>query len=451
MVDKVREIALETLYRIEKNQAYSNIILKEKIKENKDILNKKDINFISEIVYGVITWKLTLDEIIKLHSNIKIKKISLWILNILRMSIYQIIFLDKVPKSAAVNEGVNLAKKYGNKGSIGFTNAILRKIDKSDYNKLFENDNRNEMISITNSIPLWIIQKLQEDGLNEDEILSICENSNKRPKISIRINCLKTTKNQLIKILQKEGIETKEAILEDYLILEKVNNIEKLESFKNGLFTVQDEAAGLVPIILNPKQEEKVLDACSSPGGKTTYMAELMRNNGDIEAWDIYEHRIKLVNENVNRLGINIVKTKVEDASIYKEEYKNKFDKILLDVPCLGLGVLKRKPDIKWQKNKEDVKEISNVQFNILNTCSKYLKEEGELVYSTCSILKEENRDVILKFLKENSDFEIKKINDEIKEKYFIKFLKEEKFLELYTNEKTDGFFVCKLVKKGKK
>lgn len=453
MVDKAREVALKVLYKIDKDEAYSNISLNEMINKNRDTLNKKDISLISEIVYGVTTWRLTLDEIIKKYSKIRIKKISTWILNILRESIYQIIFLDRVPKSAAVNEGVNLAKRYGNKGSIGFVNAILRNIDENDYKELFNEKDELDKISKTTSMPKWIIEELKEEEIDNNKILDICKSSNIRPKISIRVNNLKTSREELKEILNKEGIKSEDGILKDFLILEKASNLENLESFKKGLFTVQDEVAGLTALILNPEQEEKILDACSSPGGKTTYIAEIMKNTGKIDAWDIHEHRTKLVDENSKRLGITIINTKVEDASIYKEEYKNKFDKILLDVPCLGIGVLKRKPDIKWQKKKEDIEEISKLQFNILNTCSKYLKKGGELVYSTCSIFKKENRDIILKFLNENSNFETVKINKILKEKveknFFLDYLVDDKFLEVYQNNRTDGFFICKLVKKG--
>ncbi len=446
MVDKAREVALKILYKIDKDKAYSNIVLNEMINKNKDILNKKDISLISEIVYGVTTWRLTLDEIIRKYSKIRLKKISPWILNVLRMSIYQIIFLDKIPKSAAVNEGVNLAKRYGNKGSIGFTNAILRKIDKKDYKEFFNEKDELNRISKTMSMPKWIIEELKKDNLDNNKILQICKNSNIKPKVSIRVNNLKTNKEQLREILNKEGVKTVNGILDDFLILEKANGLENLKSFKEGLFTVQDEVAGLTALILNPNINDRILDACSSPGGKTTYLAEIMNNEGNIEAWDIHKHRTKLVEQNAKRLGIDIIKTKVEDASIYKEEYKNKFDKILLDVPCLGIGVLKRKPDIKWQKKKEDIKEIQKIQFNILNTCSKYLKEGGELVYSTCSIFKEENRNVIEKFLKENKNFSLDKLT--INEEFFKEYISNGKFLEVYPNQNTDGFFICKLIKK---
>ena len=455
MIDKAREIALKTIYKIDVENAYSNLVLDEMLKQNKNSLNEKDIGLISEIVYGVTTWKLALDTIIKKYSKIKLKKISPWILNILRISIYQIVFLDKIPKSAAVNEGVNLAKRYGHKSSSGFVNAVLRKVSKSDYEELFLIKNNEERISKTTSMPEWIIEELKKEKIDIEKIEEICRNSNIRPKISIRVNTLKTTKEQLKKTLSEKQIKVEDGILKDFLILDKARNIENIEEFKDGLFTVQDEAAGLTAVILDPKNGEKILDACSSPGGKTTYIAQIVENDARIEAWDIHENRIKLVNENASRLGIKIIDTRVNDASIYNEKFVEKFDKILLDVPCLGLGVLRRKPDIKWQRKKEDIDEISKIQYDILNTCSKYLKVGGELVYSTCSILDEENIKVVERFLEENNNFELIKLNSiELKEKYgefFEKYLIKDTFLQVYQNKKTDGFFICKLRKTNRK
>ena len=428
MINKPREIALKTLYKINQEQAYSNLALDEELKQNRKILNEKDIGLISEITYGVTTWKLTLDIIIKKHSKIKLKKISPWIINILRMGIYQIIFLDKIPKSAAVNESVNLAKKYGHTSSSNFVNAILRKVEKQDYEELFQIENDVERISKTTSMPEWIVKKLIEDnGLEKAK--EICENSNLHPKVTIRINKLKNTKQELENKLKEKNIEFRETEYEDFLILEKVKNLENMDLFKEGKFTIQDISAGLTAKILEPKEGEKVLDACSAPGGKTTYMAELMNNKGNIEAWDIHEHRTKLVIKNAERLGIRIINTNIKDATQYYEELNDKFDKILLDVPCLGIGVIKRKPDIKWQRKEEDIEEITKIQEKILENCSKYLKSGGDLVYSTCSILKDENENVINKFIKNNSQF-VKKYEKTI-----------------FLSEKQDGFFICKLHK----
>ena len=447
MIDKAREIALKTLVKIEKEEGYSNIVLNQVIKENKKILTEKDISLISEIVYGVISYKITLDEIIKKYSSIKLKKISIWILNVLRMGIYQIIFLDKIPKSAAVNESVNLAKRYGHKASSNFVNAILRKVDKKDFEELFNIKDDVERISKTTSMPEWIIKELAKNT-NYEDIEEICKNLNKRPKINIRINRLKTNIVEVKEELKKENIiyNTISEDEEDFLELEKIKDIENNKLFKNGFFTIQDISAGMTAKILSPKPNELVLDACAAPGGKTTYMAELMNNKGKIIAGDIYEHRLNLIQQNAKRLGISIIETKILDATKYYKEYEAKFDKILLDVPCLGIGVIKRKPDIKWQRKPEDLQEICKIQKIILENCSKYLKTGGELVYSTCSILEEENENIIKEFVKKNQDFEIKKVKNTIK--IFENFIKKEGYISIKPTEKNDGFFICKLVKK---
>lgn len=436
MIDKTREVALKVLYKIDKEQAYSNIELNEQIRQNRKNLDEKDIGLISELVYGVTTWRLTLDEIIKKYSKIKLKKISPWIINILRMGIYQIIFLDKIPKSAAVNESVNLAKRYGHSSSSNFVNAILRKVEKTDYDDFFEIEDDIDRISKTTSMPKWIVEELVKgNGIKIAE--QICKNSNLKPNITIRVNRLKIAKKELIQKLEQKGIECKEPENEemntqDFLILSKVKNIENLQEFKDGFFTIQDLSAGQTAKILDPRPGERVLDACSAPGGKTTYLAELMENKGKIKAWDIHEHRTKLVEQNANRLGINIIETQVKDATQYDKNLDEKFDKILLDVPCLGIGVIKRKPDIKWQRKPEDIEEITLIQRKILENCSKYLKKGGTLVYSTCSILKEENEEIVIKFLSENKQFEIDGEN----------------MVNILPNKEKDGFFICKIYRK---
>ncbi len=442
-MDKVRETALKILYKIDKENAYSNIVLDDEINKNRSKLNERDIGLISEIIYGTTTWKLTIDEIIKKYSKIKLKKYSKWVLNIIRMGIYQIVFLDKIPKSAAVNESVNLCKKYGTKSS-GLVNAILRKVERDDYLEFEKIENSAEKISKMYSMPEWIVKRLiKENGILKAE--DICKNSNIKPKLSIRVNKIKNTSKELIKRLKEKNIIVNNGDLEDFLIVEKLKNLNDLEEFKQGKFTVQDESAGLTSVILNPQKGDYVLDACSAPGGKTTYIAELMNNNGRILAWDLHEHRTKLIQDNAERLGIDIITTEVKDATILDKDLIEKFDKILLDVPCMGLGVIKRKPDIKWHRKEEDIKEISNVQYNILDVCSKYLKKGGNLVYSTCSILKEENEEIIEKFLENNPNFEINEYKIDNK---YNKFIEKNGYIKINTTDKNDGFFICKIHKK---
>lgn len=430
-IDFARNIALKSLYEINIKQAYSNIVLDKFINENREKLSNLDINFISELVYGVVTWKLTLEYIIQKYSKTKIKKMSDWVKNILYLGSYQIIFLDKVPKSAAVNESVNLCKKYNFK-SVGLVNAILRKIEKSDYKEISNITNSITRISLKYSMPEWIVKKFC-DEYGEEETANICQTLNLRPNISVRINRLKGKMD-----LGEKGI------LEDFRTITGTKNITKTKEYIEGNITIQDEAAGLSSFVLAPKEGEMVLDACSAPGGKTTYLAELMHNKGKIIAWDIYEERLKQVNQNAKRLGIDIIQTEVHDATKLKEEYVEKFDKILLDVPCLGLGVIRRKPDIKWNRQEDDIKEISDIQFNILKTCSKYLKRNGTLVYSTCSMLKEENDAIIEKFIKEEN-FETVNIEEQIPNEFSK--ITTNNMVQFLPSQKHDGFFITMLKK----
>lgn len=428
-IDFARNIALKILYEINTKQAYSNIVLDKYINENREKLSNLDISFISELVYGVVTWKLTLEYIIQKYSKIKIKKMSDWVKNILYLGSYQILFLNKVPKSAAVNESVNLCKKYNFK-SVGLVNAILRKIEKSDYEEIDHITNSITRISLKYSMPEWIVRKFYEE-YGEEQASNICQNLNLRPNIAVRVNRLKN----------KIAIGEK-GILDDFRIITGTKNITKTKEYIEGYINIQDEAAGLSGFILDPKEGENVLDACSAPGGKTTYLAELMHNKGCIIAWDIYEERLKQVNQNAKRLGINIIQTELHDATKLKEDYVERFDKILLDVPCLGLGVIRRKPDIKWNRQERDIEEISNIQFKILKTCSKYLKNDGVLVYSTCSMLKEENEKIIEKFINEE-DFETINVDQKIPSEFSKTTTNN--MVQFLPSKNHDGFFITML------
>ena len=315
--DFAREISLKILYKIDVENGYSNIVLDEYLNKYREKLNIQDINLISEIVYGSITWKLTIDYIIQKYSKIKLKKISKWVLNILRIGAYQILFLDKIPKSAAVNESVNLTKKYAFK-STSFVNAILRKIKKEDYKEIENITSKEERISKLYSIPEWLVKKLLKEYTLVDAE-EICKYSNEKPKTTIRINTLKINKENLIELFQQEGIKYEETNLNNFLFLKNIKNIAKLDLFKKGYFTVQDIGAGKISLILNPKKGEKVLDACSAPGGKTTHLAELMENTGEIIACELHSHRAKLVEENAQRLGIKIIQSQVKEMQKKKE------------------------------------------------------------------------------------------------------------------------------------
>lgn len=419
-----RELAINILYKIENAESYSNIEVDKEFSKND--LEPVDKALASELVYGVLTWKIAIDQIIQRYSSIKLKKISKWVLNILRIGIYQIAFLDRIPESAAVNESVKLAKKYSHEAASKFTNAVLRKIEKNEMEKLIDYLGtktlmENEIISIITSHPLWLVDEL----LKEYDIKFVTEllNANNiKADITLRANTLKTSRDELVKLLQLKGFECEKGTLPDSIYVRKMND------FTNQLFTVQDEAAQLAALKLNPKEGEKVLDACAAPGGKTTYLAQLMKNKGEIDAWDIHEHRVKLIEGLAKKLDINIIHATTKDASEYTPSFDKYYDKILLDVPCTGLGVIRKKPDIKWSRQPEDIEELIVIQEKILSTCANYLKDGGKMVYSTCTILAKENHMQIERFLEKHTDF---------------KLIEE---LNLYPHvNNTDGFYIAVL------
>ena len=422
-----RELAINVLYKIEFGEGYSNVTLDKEL--NKSDLDYVDKAFASELVYGVLTWKITIDEIIKMYSSIKIKKISPWILNILRIGIYQIAFLDKVPESAAVNESVKLAKQYGHEASSKFVNAILRKIEKNEMEKLLAYMStkpmlEDEIISIVTSHPLWLVDELLKD-YDKKFVTEFLNANNMTPEITIRSNRLVNSRDELYKLLLLRKFDCRKGNLPDSI------KVKKMTDFKNKLYTVQDEAAQLACLKLNPQAGEEVLDACSAPGGKTTYLAEIMQNKGEIIAWDIHPHRVRLVEEAAQKLDISIIHAMVHDATVYMPNYKERFDKILLDVPCSGIGVIRKKPDIKWTRKPEDFEELTRTQEKILDACSEYLKHGGRMVYSTCTVFKRENEEQVERFLLTHSDF---KLVEKVK---------------LFPNvNDTDGFFIAVLERK---
>ena len=398
-----RELAITILYKIEEGEGYANIEIDKEL--NRSDLDDVDKNLASELVYGVLTWKITLDEIVKRYSKIKLKKISPWIINILRIGIYQIVFLDRIPQSAAVNESVKLAKRYGHEASSRFVNAVLRKIENNELEKLMDYlSNKplmeDEIISIATSHPLWLVDELLKE-YDKKFLVELLEANNQRAPITIRTNLIRTSREDLMQLLKLKGYDCREGSLPHSIQLKKIND------FSNGLFVVQDEAAQLACLKLAPMPGECVLDACSAPGGKTTYLAGLMNNKGQIDAWDIHEHRVKLVEQLAERLGIKIIHAICKNAIEPNAAFNQKYDRVLLDVPCTGIGVIRKKPDIKWKRNPEDVEELSTIQEEILNTCSEYLKKGGKLVYSTCTIMKRENQMQVRKFLATHSDFSL--------------------------------------------
>lgn len=445
MTRNAREVALNILVEIDEKGAYSNIALN---KIGREKLSKLDENFVRELVYGVLENKLYLEWVIKKISKIKLKKIEPIILEILRIGVYQIVLMDKIPDSAAVNESVKLAKKYSHSGSVKYVNGLLRNVSRNrDSIREIDLEDKKEYLRIKYSHPEWMINRwLGEFG--EEFTEDLCRANNTRPKLNIRINTLKIKREEVKYILESKGyIVSNTNYASDGLIIENPQGIVDTEEFKAGFFIIQDESSMLVSQILDPKEDSLVLDLCSAPGGKTTHIAQKMNNHGKILARDIYEHKLKLVEENSDRLGIDIIKTEKFDSIELDENLIEKIDYALIDAPCTGLGMIRRRPEIKWNRTENDIANMSDIQYKILKNASKYLKPGGTLVYSTCSIEREENIDIINKFISENEDFKLVSFDNLLDSKENVSTAKDG-YAELFPHiHGTDGFFVAKLLK----
>ena len=385
-----RLLAFKILSKIEHDKAYSNIVLDK-------VLNKYEATssaFVCALVYGVLERKITLDYFLSRVLTQPIKKLNPQVLTILRLGVYQLKYMDRIPVSAAVNECVKLCRKVKCTFASGLVNSVLRKIS-STVITLPNTDNKIYDLSIKYSCPESLVSQFIEDyGITyAEKILS--ESVGSVPTY-IRVNTLKITPEELCQELFKEKIIA-EVCKENSLSLEILSgsSIFKSKSYKKGYFHAQDLASQRCIDNFAPEKGDIVFDLCAAPGGKSFTIAEKMDNLGEIYAFDLYEHKIKLINDGAQRLGIDIIKADIGDASLYKEGLP-KADKILCDVPCAGLGVIRKKPEIRYKKYSE-VMGISGLQYKILCESSKYLKDDGILIYSTCSLNKDENENIINK------------------------------------------------------
>lgn len=442
-----REEAFLILGTILKKGAYSGIEIRKRFKHSN--LKRNDKALVTEIVNGTLRHLIKIDWIIDSFIKIKLEKIEVNIRNILRSGVYQIIYLDRVPDSAVCNESVELAKKYGNHGAAKFVNGVLRNISrgKNDIDKP-DTVNKTEFLSIEFSHPEWLVD-LWLRNYGYDFTLALLRANNETPPLTIRANKLKTDRNELKNLMDKYNIYYKDGLYNDEAInIRGISSIEDLKLFKNGYFQVQDESSMLVGKIINPKPGDLIIDVCSAPGGKATHLAELMSNKGKIISRDVYKHKLELIEDNCKRLGITIIETQLFDAKDIDKSILGMADSVLVDAPCSGLGLVRRKPDLRWSKKEEDLNKLPQLQLSILKSASLYVKKAGVLIYSTCTLNDNENKHVVEKFLKTSDDFMLDRI-DEFLPKNICASNKGDGFLELYPHiHGTDGFFIARMIKK---
>ncbi|KHD13582.1 16S rRNA (cytosine(967)-C(5))-methyltransferase RsmB [Clostridium butyricum] len=435
-----RKLAVKILNRVLNEGAYSNIILSKELNEVE--LNDKDKALLTEIVYGVLRRKRTLDVIIANFVK-DIKLMDKNILNILRVAIYQMNFLDKIPTYAACNEAVEEAKEISENDS-KLVNGILRSFTKNP-DDINVPGNKIDEYAYKFSFEPWMIRLLIKQ-YGENVAKKIMSGLNTIPKVSIRVNELNSDYDEVYEKLEEMEYEISEGVIcPEAINIKGGKSIENNPLFKEGKITVQDESAMLVAPLLDLKEGMTVVDLCSAPGGKTTHIAEILGNTGKVLAFDLHESKLGLIKENCERLGVTNVTTFAQDATKLNAELVASTDRVLLDVPCSGLGIIRKKPEIKWNKKRNDLREIIPVQREIMNNAWQYLKQGGVMIYSTCTLNKEENEENIEWFVNNHEDCEVKRI---FVGKQDNLVYSREGLLTVMPNENMDGFFIAKLEKR---
>lgn len=444
-----RELAMDVLVRVEQQQAYSNIALNQALlKAN---LPRGEAGLVTELVYGTIQRLNTIDYLMSRFLSKGVDKLEPWVRNLLRLSLYQIHYLDRIPPHAAVNEAVMIAGRKGHKGISGMVNAVLRNMLRQPEKLRIPTDLPViQSIALTYSHPEWIVSRWVEQ-FGEAETRAICESNNNPPHTSIRVNRMKTTPELFLALLGENGYSAKPSdIAPDGIVVEGGGNMALTAWYNDGLISIQDESSMLVARIVDPQPGMKILDCCAAPGGKTSHIAELMRDQGSIIAYDIHEHKKQLIEAQTKRLGLHAIQALIGDARQLANEYADHtFDRILLDAPCSGLGVIRRKPDLKWAKLESDITEIRAVQYTILDNIHNLLKPGGVLVYSTCTLEYEENQSIINEFLAKHPDFSLDNmITDQLLA--LTPRLVGEGMLQILPHHyQSDGFFITRLRKQA--
>ncbi len=427
-----RELALAILLEVEKGEK-SHLVLRS-VLEKYQYLDKQERAFLTRLTEGTIERTLELDYIINQYSKTKVQKMKPVIRNILRMAVYQITYMDNVPDSAACNEAVKLAGKKGFGTLKGFVNGVLRSIVRSKEQILYPEEACTEKyLSVKYSMPEWIVTMWLKDYGREktEEILKSFYLS--RPT-TIRVNENQISKEELIKKLKNEHVNVEEhPFLNSALLISDYDYLGALNSFCEGDFQIQDAASIQVAESADIKPGDYIIDVCAAPGGKALHAAQLLNGTGHVEARDLTEYKVGLIQENIWRMGFDNVEAVQQDATLFDEASEEKADVVIADLPCSGLGVLSKKTDLKYKMTPETEKEVAQLQKEILDVVCRYVKPEGVMIYSTCTICKAENEENTRWFLEKHPEFE----------------LEWEK--QIFPSRETDGFYIAKLVKRSSK
>jgi 16S rRNA (cytosine967-C5)-methyltransferase len=442
---RTRSIALSILKEVNQDGKYANISLKEHLRG--EALSDRDAAFVTQLVYGTLEKQITIDYYLKRFATFK--RVNPWIMNILRLGAYQLLYLDRVPDSAACNEAVKLCKMHGLFALQGFVNGILRNLARNKDKLTLPDDSLSlsENLSLQYSYPKWLVDKWITD-YGPETAEAILKPADIDDAVSIRVNTMKISPENLKDRLEQSGIVVRDGYhMREALRISNAGDIEENPYYQEGLFTVQGESSMLDAHIVDPQPGETILDACSSPGGKAIHMAELMKGQGRIAAWDVHDHRVALIERNRTRMDAGIVEPSVRDASEHDAELIDRFDRVLIDAPCSGLGIIIKKPDIKLNIKPNGLSELSSLQEKIITTCSSYVKPGGILVYSTCTINPLENEDIVQRLLTKRQDFVLEDPSAFMP--VTLKSAVKDGMIQLIpSRHRTDGFFIARLRRK---
>ena len=441
-----REIVLEVLLEITEHGMYSHIVLRDVLNKYQ-YLEKKERSFITRVTEGTLEHMMEIDYILDQFSKVKVKKMKPVIRNIMRSAVYQMKYMDSVPVSAACNEAVKLAVRKGFGSLRGFVNGVLRNVARN-LDQIEYPTEPLKRLSIQYSMPEWILN-LWLKAYDSDIVEQMLQAFQRETPLTIRCNLRMVTPKQLKEHLEAEGVTVKvHPYLEYAFHISGFDYLGDLESFQNGEFSVQDISSMLVSELAAPKEGDYVIDVCAAPGGKSLHMAEKLNGSGHVEARDLTEYKVGLIQENIERTGLSNVEAVQQDALIFDETSVGKADIVLADLPCSGLGVLAKKTDLKYKATKEGADSLAKLQREMLKNVQAYVKDEGKLVYSTCTINPAENMDNVHWFLNECPEFELIDIHGSLCEE-LQKDVKENGCIQLLPGvHQSDGFFLACMKKR---
>jgi len=437
-----RDAALEALHRVEVNSSYADLTLERILRGS--ALDPRDRRLATELTFGCIRWQKRIDYLIDAFLKGDVRRLDPYTRNILRLGVYQLFFLDRIPGYAAISEAVMQAKRFATKGSSSLVNGVLRSMAERGEDVAFPDRDENpvEYLSIFYSHPEWMIRRwMSRYGFEDTQ--KLCEANNAVAQLSVRVNHLRGTRDDLILGLREEGVVSSPGkYSESSLSITVKSGITSLRAYRKGLFQVQDESGTMVSSLLDPRPNETVVDMCSGPGGKATHIAELMSDEGDVVAVDVRLPRLKLVLDNARRLGLNILFGVVADGRTFQARGA---DRVIVDAPCSGLGVLRRRADLRWRMTEKEIENLSELQLSLLLNSADSVRPGGVLVYSTCTIEPEENESVVARFLELRGDFLLESAEDFVDSR----LVDDNGFFETFPpRDGLDGAFAVRLVKK---